>query len=162
MIICDSRNWESEKNAFHPVIDLAINWIQNADFSQMTPGKYDIQPGNKMFCLLQEMETQPAGQRRAESHREYVDIQYLLAGEETIGVAPAHPDHKVIESKPEQDIVFFQETRNESQVSLVPGMFAVFFPHDVHRPCCHTHAPSQLRKAVIKIHRSLFHSGDGA
>jgi len=52
--------------------------------------------------------------------------------------------------------VFYQQVQNEMAVPLLPGTFAVFFPHDLHRPCCQTHGESLIRKAVIKIHLSLF------
>lgn len=159
MIVCDRIDWAREKHAFHPIIDHAVNWIANTDFMQLKPAKYDLLPDNMMFCLVQEMGTEPAGQRRAESHLNYVDIQYLLSGRETIGVARAHPEHVTVEERREHDIVFYQHTVNESMISLTPGMFAVFFPHDVHRPCCDTQRTSFLRKAVIKIHLSLFEQG---
>lgn len=159
MIVCDRTDWAREKSAFHPIIDQAISWIASTDFTQLQPAKYDILPDNKMFCLLQEMDTEPAALRRAESHTDYVDIQYLLAGEETIGVARPHASHRIVEARHEHDIVFYQHTVNESMISLTPGMFALFFPHDIHRPCCDTHGTSRLRKAVIKIHYSLFDQG---
>lgn len=157
MIVCNRQDWAREKHAFHPVIDQAISWIASTDFSALATGKYDILPDNKMFCLLQEMDTIPASEMRAESHFSYVDIQYLLQGEETIGVARATPQHEVVEDRAAQhDIVFYQDTVNESMIALEPGMFAVFFPHDVHRPCCQSNGVSAIRKAVIKIHLSLF------
>ncbi|MDR3430532.1 MAG: YhcH/YjgK/YiaL family protein [Rouxiella aceris] len=159
MIVCCLRDWESEKNAFHPIINKGIEFITQTDFSTLSPGKYDIIP-EKMFCLYQEMTTLPAEEMRAESHFKFIDIQFLLQGEETIGVARGAADHQVVEDRAEKhDIVFYQQTQNESLIHLVPGMFAVFFPQDLHRPCCHTHGESFIRKAVIKIHLSLFDHG---
>jgi YhcH/YjgK/YiaL family protein len=159
MIICCQRDWLDEKNAFHPIINKAIEFISQTDFSTLTPGKYDIIPG-KMFCLYQQMNTVPVEEMRAESHFKFVDIQYLLQGEETIGVARGTAQHQVVEDRAEQhDIVFYDKTDNESFIHLLPDMFAVFFPEDIHRPCCQTHSPSFIRKAVIKIHLSLFNDG---
>lgn len=159
MIVCCLRDWEREKFAFHPIINKGIEFITQTDFSTLAPGKIDIIPG-KMFCLLQEMNTLPANEMRAESHFKFVDIQFLLQGEETIGVARGAAQHEVIEDRAEKhDIVFYQETNNESLIHLEPGMFAVFFPQDLHRPCCHTQRESFIRKAVIKIHLSLFDDG---
>lgn len=156
MIICDQQDWAQEKYALHPIIHQAIDYISTTDFAVMATGKYDIIPG-KMFCLLQEFTTEPAADRLAESHFQYVDIQYLLQGEETIGVARGSRRNTVIEDKREQhDIVFYRETQNENFISLTPGMFAIFFPEDLHRPCCQSNGPSFIRKAVIKIHISLF------
>lgn len=42
-----------------------------------------------------------------------------------------------------------------SDLIMEPGLFAVFFPTDLHRPCGHVHRESRIRKIVIKIHRSL-------
>lgn len=155
MMICDLKDWAQEKHAFHPVIHQAIAFIQHTDFSGLQPGKIEIIPG-KMFCLLQEMVTVPAEQMRAESHFDFVDIQYLLQGEETIGVARRRGDEVIVEQRLPHDIVFYRQTYNEIPVALLPGMFAVLFPHDLHRPCCQSHGESLIRKAVIKIHLSLF------
>lgn len=157
MIVCDRRDWDRERHAFHPVIDQAISWIAETDFTRLEPGKYAILPDEKMFCLVQEMMTEPASARRAESHFSYIDIQYLLAGTENIGVARAHPDQQITEDfAGQRDVVFYQKTLNESVITLLPGMFALFFPHDIHRPCCAPDKPAPIRKAVIKIHRDLF------
>ncbi|WP_411753962.1 YhcH/YjgK/YiaL family protein [Serratia sp. (in: enterobacteria)] len=155
MIICDLKDWDQEKHAFHPIFHQAITFIQQTDFSELPLGKLDIIPG-KMFCLLQEMNTVPAEQMRAESHFDFVDIQYLLRGEETIGVARRLGNEDVVEQRLQHDIVFYQQTHNEIPVTLLPGMFAVFFPHDLHRPCCQSRGEVLIRKAVIKIHLSLF------
>lgn len=157
MIVCDSQDWARERHAFHPIVDQALRWIAETDFSQLATGKYDLLPDNQMFCLVQEMDTEPASDRRAESHFNYVDIQYLLAGRENIGVARAHPQHVITEDlRAERDVVFYQETIDESMITLTPGMFALFFPHDVHRPCCAAPEAQPIRKAVIKIHLNLF------
>lgn len=68
MIVCDRHDWDRERHAFHPVVDQAISWIASTDFSQLETGKYEILPDNKMFCLVQEMMTEPASARKAESH----------------------------------------------------------------------------------------------
>ncbi|WP_413676590.1 YhcH/YjgK/YiaL family protein [Pantoea dispersa] len=157
MIVCDRLDWPRERHAFHPIVDLAIRWIADTDFSQLEAGKYDLLPNNQMFCLVQEMETEPASDRRAESHFNYVDIQYLLEGRENIGVARAHPQHLITEDlRSERDVVFYKDTIDESIISLAPGQFALFFPHDVHRPCCAAPDVQGIRKAVIKIHLDLF------
>ncbi|WP_394549960.1 YhcH/YjgK/YiaL family protein [Pantoea sp. SGAir0180] len=157
MIVCDLHDWARERHAFHPIVDQAIRWITDNDLSQMATGKYAILPDDQMFCLLQEMETEPASVRRAESHFRYVDIQYLLAGCETIGVARAHPDLVIAEDRREEhDVVFYQGITDESRITLTPGQFALFFPHDLHRPGCAAPRAQAIRKAVIKIHLDLF------
>jgi YhcH/YjgK/YiaL family protein len=130
-------------------------------FSAFAPGKIDLIPG-KLFCLLQEMDSMPFAQARPESHRQFIDIQYLISGHERMGVSrvkavasrcggsDAAAGHSVLAGR-----------RRETQVTLTPGMFAIFFPEDIHRPCCHPREGEQkhLRKAVIKIDRALLEDG---
>lgn len=156
MLLSQTQAQDAGVHAFHPVIRQALTWIDAQDFSTMAPGKYDILPDNQMFCLLQQANTCPAEQQRPESHFRYVDLQYLLSGEETIGVCRYRPQFPLDgEISHEKDIVFYQSVSGETQISLQPGMFAVFFPEDVHRPCCQTHQSVAITKAVIKIHLSL-------
>lgn len=156
MIICDLNDWQRERDVYHPVINDALQWLAEQDLTTLAAGKHDMLPDNQMFCLIQQPETGPVVERRPESHYNYVDIQFLISGAEKIGVARLHPDNIIAESKPEHDIVFYQQVVNESVVSFRPGMFAVFFPHDIHRPCCQDGEAAQIRKAVVKINLSLF------
>ncbi len=105
----------------------------------------------------------PFAQARPESHRQFIDIQYLISGEERMGVSRAESRcHHVTEDlTPQQDILFWQVEDEETQIRLTPGMFAIFFPQDIHRPCCHPREGEQkhLRKAVMKIDRALLEDG---
>ena len=63
-----------------------------------------------------------------EFHRQHIDVQCLLRGEELIGYLPAAP-----QLVPEQDfldirdIAFVATQPNETKLILTPGMYAVFF-----------------------------------
>lgn len=157
MLLSQAKSRDAGFQAFHPVIRQALTWIEAQDFSQMEPGKYDILPDNQMFCLLQQAVTAPQTEQRPESHFRYVDIQYLLSGKENIGVCryqDGFPQDG--EASHERDIVFYRSVGEETVISLLPGMFAVFFPEDIHRPCCQMEQPEAITKAVIKINLSLF------
>jgi biofilm protein TabA len=60
--------------------------MRNTDFSQMAVGRYPID-GEQMFALVQSPMTQAWETGKAEFHSRYIDIQYLLEGEELIGYA---------------------------------------------------------------------------
>lgn len=34
---------------------------------------------------------------------------------------------------------------------MTDGCYAVFFPEDVHRPCCMMDAPEDVKKIVLKV-----------
>ena len=98
------------------------------------------------------MNIQPKQKRRAEAHRKYVDIQYIAAGEEKIGVAPLQDGYEVVEDKlAEKDVIFYAGLQDEVELGLKAGMFAVLFPWEVHRPNCAFDEPAPVRKVVMKI-----------
>jgi biofilm protein TabA len=155
MILQSMSCWNKEKNYYPQAIQRGVEYLQNTDFSKMEPGRYEIE-GNLMFVLLQEVNTRPANEQKPESHEIYTDIQYVIRGEELIGVTKVSEGHVVSEDMLEsKDLLFYSHVENETELKLYPGMFAVFYPSDIHRPCCSLNKDQPIRKAVIKIHRDL-------
>ncbi|WP_241568930.1 YhcH/YjgK/YiaL family protein [Rosenbergiella collisarenosi] len=138
------------------VVKKALQFLKHTDFQALPAGKVDID-GDKMFAQVLDLTTCDLPQLQPESHRRYVDVQYLVSGEEKIGVTPDVGNYQVAESKLEQhDIQFYQSVADETFLDMVPGNYAVFFPEDIHRPACHKHGLSNIRKVVVKIALSEF------
>ncbi|GAA4853231.1 YhcH/YjgK/YiaL family protein [Paenibacillus vulneris] len=155
MIFSDLTNWEKEKALFPEAVNKGIEYIRSTDFSSLPAGKYEIE-GDLMFALLQEPATKDWQQQRPESHRTYTDIQFLLSGEEVIRVVPLSEEAVISEQSFEtRDIAFYEKVGEESSLVLRPGSFAVFYPGDIHRPCCSVTKDQPIRKVVVKIHKSL-------
>jgi biofilm protein TabA len=156
MIWSNITYWETEKNAVADAIRRGMNFIFQNDIETIEPGKYLIE-GELLFALVQETTTTGLQMQKPESHQKYMDIQYLVKGEEKIGVAKLSPSQQVMEDYFEtKDITFYGELHNEIELNLYPGDYAVFFPADIHRPCCTVKHDQKIRKVVIKIHSSLF------
>ncbi|MBK0018891.1 YhcH/YjgK/YiaL family protein [Kosakonia sp. S42] len=158
MIITIMKAWPAQESAYHPVIRQALVFLAQNDFQDFVPGKIDLIP-DKLFCLLQEMDSVPYEEVYPESHRQFIDIQYLISGHERMGVSRVESGlHTVVDDRtPQHDIIFWQVEEEEMQVTLKPSMFAIFFPQDIHRPCCHSQGGevNHLRKVVVKIDRAL-------
>ena len=162
MIVTSLQAWPAQASAYHPIIRQAVNFLAEYDFTDFAVGKIELIPG-KLFCLLQEMVSVPFDDARPESHRQFIDIQYLISGHERMGVSRVESGlHTIVDDRtPQQDILFWRVESEENQVTLTPGMFAIFFPDDIHRPCCHPAegGTNPLRKAVIKIDCRLLEGG---
>ncbi|MBZ0156114.1 MAG: YhcH/YjgK/YiaL family protein [Alphaproteobacteria bacterium] len=117
---------------------------------ELPDGRYPID-GDDVFALVQTYETDLPGKKRFEGHRKYIDIQYLLSGKEEIGWAPVPGLEIASPYSEERDVLFFTESPFTSPLALVPGIFAVFFPEDAHRPGCVLSAPCSVRKIVVKV-----------
>jgi len=95
--------------------------------------------------------TKELHQGRWEAHRRYIDIQYLVSGIERIGYTPVANLALTTPYDEDKDVAFYQG--HGDILTLEPGMFAVFFPHDAHMPmlCEAGGSPKQVRKIVVKI-----------
>lgn len=157
MIWGDLYCWQQDKNAFHPALQMAINYLTEIDYSQVEAGRYPIQ-GEEIYAIVQNATTAPRNERKSECHRDYVDVQFLIEGlEELYYVARQSPGNvPVLDQLAEKDRLLYDEVENEIELILKPGMFAVFFPNDLHRALCCREKTETIKKAVIKIHKDLF------
>ncbi len=135
-----------------PEFRQAVEFLRRKDLLDRPDGTVPID-GKRVFAILQRYETALADPPRFEYHRKYIDLQYLLAGEEIIGWAP------VGEMSPEGDYdadkdVCFGTVRPErwTPVRLDSGQLCVLWPEDAHAPrLAAAGTPSPVRKIVIKI-----------
>ena len=157
MILSDLHNWQQTRAAFPAPVNAALSTLVEMDLTNLAPGRYPLGEDPRMFFMLQTPTTAAPDQLRPEAHQQHIDIQWVLAGVERYGVAQRNGKERVIEDLTQKhDIAFFETPENEAFFDLMPGMFVVFFPTDIHRPCCQTGAPETVRKVVVKLHRSLF------
>ena len=143
--------WDKEKHLYAPTIQKALAWLQTTELASLPTGRQPID-GDLMYAMVSEYMTEPKEKRRAEAHHKYVDVQYMVAGEEKIGVAPLVAGYEVVEDKlAEKDAIFYAGLQDEVELGLKAGMFAVLFPWEVHRPNCAAGEPAKVRKVVMKI-----------
>lgn len=136
-------------------IEAALQYLRETDFSALAPGRHSIR-GDQMIAIVQTPQTQPWETGMPEFHQRYIDIQYLLEGEEVIGYHIAQPDLALATDQLlERDIAFVHPVAMESKLILSPGMFAIFYPGELHKPCRSLTASQQIKKIVIKIDHTL-------
>ena len=127
-----------------------FDYIKTTDFSRMEDGKYPIEGG--AILNLSSYETKNPEDKKAEAHKKYIDIQYVVSGQEMIGVSSENPGNELLQDyNEEKDCTFYKKIANEHFLAMRQGMFAVFFPGDIHRPGCILHEKSDVRKVVIKV-----------
>jgi biofilm protein TabA len=152
MIIGNLSNVKSEM-AFYPLaLQKGLNFLMENDLTTLTLGRHEIE-GKNIYANVAEYQTQPQEERRPERHDNYVDIQYIAQGSEKICSGLLKDVGAVDEDcLKERDVVFYQGSAKETEVILMEGMFAIYFPWDVHRPNCNSNNQShKVRKVVVKI-----------
>ncbi len=126
---------------------IALEFLAKTDFSQMELGRYELD-GDNVFYMVQAYETDP-DKTISEAHKKYIDIQFMVDGEEIIGVAPISCEKTETEAKPEND-VWFYECKTEP-LTLFSGSFMVLYPNDLHCPGVSVSKPKTCRKVVVKV-----------
>ncbi|MBA3052600.1 MAG: YhcH/YjgK/YiaL family protein [Candidatus Omnitrophota bacterium] len=128
-------------------IALALAYIKETDFSAAAPGKYKID-GDVIFAIVQEYSTKDRSECKLEGHFKYTDIQYIVSGAELMGVATL-TSQKPVYKNPDEDYALFES--DPAFFRIDPGMFAIFFPDDLHMPCVQLERSARVKKVVVKV-----------
>ena len=124
----------------------AFEFIEKVCNENLDLGKYELD-GKNLYAMVQEYDTKAEG--NWECHRKYIDIQYIVSGEEIIGVAPIQNEKSMIDEKPEKDVAHYSCKTKE--IVLNSGEFMVLYPSDLHLPGKAANEPCQVLKVVVKI-----------
>ncbi|PSW22044.1 YhcH/YjgK/YiaL family protein [Photobacterium sanctipauli] len=117
-------------------------------------GHYSI-IGDKAFFFVVDDHTQLLAERRCEIHKRYIDVQILLAGHECFGYS-LEPFLSISEDcLLEKDVAFSEDIVDEKFTCLQAGDFVVFDTLQPHRPLVAVDNPMPVKKAVVKIDKSL-------
>jgi biofilm protein TabA len=115
------------------------------------PGRYDID-GDNCFALMQAYATNPVNQAKVETHRQYIDIQFIQAGRETMLWSPLAALTQVTQPyNAEKDVIFYATPPHTTPINLGAGQFVIFFPTDGHAGGLECDGQSQVHKVVIKV-----------
>lgn len=129
-------------------IDKAFSYLHSTNFNDIPPGKYEID-GENVFAIVPEYQTKDESEGKPESHKKYIDVQYFAKGCELMGFDSLGDQEIISEYSEANDIIFYKcET---SLVRVDEGMFAIFFPHDVHMPGIKVNEISFVKKVVVKV-----------
>jgi len=127
----------------------AFNFLKTTNLKEINTGKYELE-GKDLYVTVSEYNTKNEEDCHYEAHKLYTDIQYLVSGEEKIGIAALENTTEITPYDNVKDISFFTTEQNNYRIAS-PERFFVFFPEDAHRPCVKTDENIIVRKAVVKI-----------
>jgi biofilm protein TabA len=147
MILDDLANSAHYEN-LHPLFPQAFAHLRRlAAEPELPEGRIELD-GDLIYAMSGNSTGKPRERARTETHRRYIDIQYVVRGTDLIGWMPVsgcqqsegYNDVKDVEFYPDRPDVWFR---------LESGQFAVFLPHDAHAPMANEGQPVQ--KIVVKV-----------
>ncbi len=152
-MIIDRLEYADRYIALHPLFGAAFRFLREMDPYELTDGKHLIQ-GDELFAIVERTNGRGRAESRVEHHRRYIDIQYVVSGNEQMGWLPIGNCQEASEAfDPKRDIGFYND-KPETWLNVVPGCFTIFFPEDGHAPLSGT---GPVHKVVLKIAMTLEH-----
>lgn len=136
-------------NQHRKLWDKVFNFLNHKDLMELEPGRYDL-AGDSTYAVVQEYTTKNEDETEFEAHKKYIDLQYLIYGEEKIGVATLSNNKVLVPYNDNQDISFYDIPDSDYR-HADPEVFFIFFPEDAHRPCVRTNQNIEVKKIVFKI-----------
>jgi len=128
--------------------DKAFAFLKNQDLNKIEKGKYPID-GDNVFASVTTDSTKNFDKTNWESHRKYIDLQYVISGEEKIGIYPVAKATVTKEYDEKRDAANY--SADGKLYSAGPGTFFIFFPSDAHRPNITPGGNKPDKKIVIKV-----------
>lgn len=144
MIVCQFK----DLGRYAPIIpglEEAMEAIQG--MTGWSVGTIALSDGNRI--LVQEGVTKPVQGRLCEAHRRFLDVQYIVEGEETVGWAPLESLTLDGEFNTAGDIGMYAGPVDFMRIGA--GYCYVAFPEDAHMPGSHLDVPHAYKKLVLKL-----------
>ena len=133
--------------------DKAFAYLKNTDLIKIAKGKYPID-GDNVYASVTMDSTKDLDKTNWESHRKYIDIQYVIAGEEKIGVYPVGKATVTKEYDEKREAANY--LADGKLYKAKPGTFFIFFPSDAHRPNITPGGNKPDKKIVIKVRNAEY------
>ncbi len=134
---------------YNDKIRVVCEYLAKTDIHALEVGKYEI--GEGVRVVVNAFTPKEPEAARWETHQKYIDLQYLIEGDETMGYLPID-EVEVTEYDAEKD-VSHPLPKAGANIALVPletGSFAFLEPRDAHRPSAKLHAAAS-KKLIFKI-----------
>lgn len=144
----DAQEFYRQYKAHKPYWDKAFAFLKQHDLRSLSNGRHEID-GENVYASVTENPSRDFDSTQWESHRKYIDIQYVIDGKELIG-ANAVAKSRVIKPYDEKKDVANYAAEGKLYTAT-PETFFIFFPSDAHRPNITPGGHKPVKKIVIKV-----------
>jgi biofilm protein TabA len=154
MILDTHRNLRHYAPLFRGVDPAPLfDWLETA--RDVEPGVKVEFAGDKMFARTMRPDTGSREAFKWETHREYLDLQYIVGGGEIIEWSAAAKLTPNVPYDESTDFQFYAPAPAEALLTMVDGLFVFLFPEDGHKPLVADGSNNSVHKVIAKIHKSL-------
>ncbi|SHI81088.1 YhcH/YjgK/YiaL family protein [Dethiosulfatibacter aminovorans DSM 17477] len=147
-MITDSINNFKLYQSMHEGLRKAIEFVEESLKENKEDGYYAFD--DSFYALICSYDTL-VDRKEYESHDKYIDVQFIIEGEEAIYFSDRSSMERVTDYDEKDDFTLYKG-KADGVVNLKKGRFAIFYPDDVHMPkCAIDNKSSHVRKIITKI-----------
>lgn len=131
----------------NPYFATAFTMLRRSNIACFSEGRLEID-GDKVYAVIVNEPGRKAEDAFLETHDNYIDIQFVIQGTDTIGwkarkdLVRPNGDHDA-----ERDVTFYADEPT-AWSAIGPGQFGIYFPEDGHMPMI---SDDRLHKVIIKV-----------
>lgn len=130
-----------------PRFKRALTYVTTVDVGALAAGTYEID-GRQVYAMVQEYQSKRQADGRWEAHRQYIDLQFIVAGTERIGFAPVG---RMAAGSYDKERDFEVPSGDGEFLTLRAGDFMLIWPGEAHMPGMAVNDPAPVKKVVVKI-----------
>ena len=138
----------TQKTLYEKIAE-ALDYIQNLDKCTLIPGIKEI--NDEFYYNYLEYEAKEPTNSIYEAHKNYVDIQYIVEGQEKVDVSFEEYMELDTPYDAEKDIMFFKNPEKYFTRILGPGEYVIVLPHELHKPGQKVGENGNVKKIVGKV-----------
>lgn len=128
----------------------AFTFLNNSRLDSLPVGEYEIL-GKDVYAIVSEYYPKDEVDCNFEAHKKYIDLQYVILGEEKMGISKLKDVVPITVYDEGKDITFYKQDALAIYKKATKEAFFVFFPDDAHRPSMKTRDNIKVKKIVIKV-----------
>ena len=151
-MVIDRLDHAAQYYALGKGIETALRWLAAyADDGRDLPVK-TVLDGERIFIngVNYASEAKPQGQ--LEAHKKYIDVMYVVEGEEKFFYKPiAEVKHVTMPYDAEKECQLAEIDADAAQHRFSAGHFLIFFPQDGHLAAQLWDKPCKVRKFIAKV-----------
>ena len=143
--LSNSKQYEKLNEKFK----IGFDFLKNNNLKEMKDGRYDIAEG--VFANVQSLVTKNKTVKKWEAHKDYIDIQYVIKGQECMGYGILEDFKKVVIPYDKEKDIEFLDGEKFNYIDVNENDFVIFYPNDVHAPMLSVKEDVEIKKVIVKI-----------
>lgn len=137
--------------SLNPLFPKTFSALETLSTQEFVKGRHEVD-GNHIYINSAEYDTNPVETSCMEHHKRYIDVMWMVSGEEIIGVCPVAQLQEFTKPYTEEiDAALAKLVPVYTEVKIGAGDVVILFPEDAHAPCMQLGGVSHVRKLIAKV-----------